>query len=84
MLNERCVGIGNLLLQWGIISESVLANALIQVMTNEVSLLQVLLKSGEITMYQHLFILMEGSSRDLSKTSYVAECYSTLPTTKQI
>ena len=83
MLSQSCVAAGTVLLQWGIISEKVLASALIQAMTSEFSLLQLLLKSGHITIYQQLFVLMEESSRGLSQVSSVAGCYSSLPTTKQ-
>lgn len=84
MISQRCVDAGSVLLQWGIVSEEVLAAALIQVMTSDDSLLKVLLKSGHITVYQQLFILMEQSSRGLSEVSNVAGCYSSLPTMKQI
>ncbi len=83
MLNQSCIAAGTVLLQWGIVSEKLLANALIQTMTCQDTLLQVLLKAGHITIYQQLFVLMEKSSIRLSEISNVAGCYSTLPTTKQ-
>jgi hypothetical protein len=83
MINQKCVDAGSVLLQWGIISEEVLAAALIQLMKSDVSLLKLLLNEGHITVYQQLFVLMEQSSRGLSEVSNVAGCYSSLPTMKQ-
>jgi len=82
MISEKCIKAGALLLQWGIVSEKVLAWGLVESMRSDESLLQILLKNGQISVYQQLFVLMEESTSVIAQSG-VAQLFSTLPTSNQ-
>jgi hypothetical protein len=84
MMNQNCVEVGRLLLKWGFVSEEVLASTLVLVMKTELSLLEILVAQGHITLYQKLFILMEASTQKLRESSAVAGTFGSLPTSSVI